>query len=466
MTIFSTSIPPRVAIRPLAMALVASLLVSACGGATGLGAVADVETSSAVADAGSSIVLAEAAAGTLFDSRSVHSIDLTIDEDAYREMLATYTSTAEKEWIEATVAIDGSTYEQVGIRLKGNSSLRGISSDSVPEELPWLIRLDKYVEGQNHEGYEDLVVRSNTTESALNEAVALELLGDAGIATEQAISIGFSVNGSDPVLRLVVEHPDDVWMTANFSADGALYKAESTGDYSYRGEDPEAYDEVFDQEAGEDNTDLAPLIDFLDFTKNVDDDTFAAELGDRLDVESFATYLAMMDLIDNFDDIDGPGNNSYLYYDVATDQFTVVPWDLNLAFGVRNDDGGPGGDLAPGVAPGGRPAGGPAAGGQPNAAQRGAGQPDIGGQPDAAQRGAGQAGAPNQGNILAERFLANPEFNSLYTQALERLESELFASGHVDEVLAEWVSVLETVPELIFESTLQDEASTVRELFS
>lgn len=443
----------RPPVRFLAMALVASLLITACGG-TSTGAATDPAASSAVsnADAGSSIVLAAAAAGTLFDSSSVHSFDLTIDEGAYREMLATYTSTAEKEWIEATVTIDGSTYEQVGIRLKGNSSLRGISTDSVPEELPWLIRLDKYVDGQNHEGYEDLVVRSNTTESALNEAVALELLGDAGIATEQAISIGFSVNGSDPVLRLVVEHPDDVWMTANFSADGALYKAESTGDYSYRGDDPDAYDEVFDQEAGKDNTDLTPLIDFLDFINNADNDTFAAELPDRLDVESFATYLAMMDLVDNFDDIDGPGNNSYLYYDVATEQFTVVPWDLNLAFGVRNEDGGPGGDLAPG----GRPAGGPAAGGQP----------DVGGQPGAAQRGAGQAGAPNQGNILAERFKANAEFNSLYTQALERLESELFASGHVNEVIAAWVSVLETVPELIIESTLQDEALTVRELFS
>ena len=50
----------------------------------------------------------------------------------------------------------------------------------------------------------------------------------------------------------------------------------------------------------------------------------------------------MMDLLDNFDDIDGPGNNSYLWYDAASGQFTVVPWDMNLAFGGRGGIGGRG----------------------------------------------------------------------------------------------------------------------------
>jgi spore coat protein CotH len=89
-------------------------------------------------------------------------------------------------------------------------------------------------------------------------------------------------------------------------------KAESGGDYSYRGDDPAAYEDVFDQEAGEDNADLMPLIEFLEFLNESDDATFAAEIATRLDVDGFATYLAMQTLLDNFDDIDGPGNNSYL----------------------------------------------------------------------------------------------------------------------------------------------------------
>ena len=119
---------------------------------------------------------------------------------------------------------------------------------------------------QRHQGYADLVVRSNRSSTSLNEAVALDALEEAGLASELAVSTSFSVNGSDPVLRLAIEHPDDdAWQDRNFSEPGALYKAESTGDWSYRGDDPEAYTDVFDQEGGKKVADLTPLIDFLQF---------------------------------------------------------------------------------------------------------------------------------------------------------------------------------------------------------
>ena len=277
------------------------------------------------------------ATSALFDSTTVHEIAITFDQAAYDAMIATYLDSGTKEWIEGTVTIDGQVYEQVGLRLKGNSSLRamnsaqgggpsgGLSSDQ-PEKLPWLVSLDKFVTGQNHDGIVEFVVRSNNTATALNEAVALELLELAGLASQDAASTRLSVNGSAQILRLVIENPDDAWMTASFGGSGALYKAESTGNYSYRGDDPAAYDEVFDQEAGAENADLTPLIEFLQFINESDDATFAAEIATKLDVDAFATYLAMQELLDNFDDIDGPGNNSYLYYDVGSAQFTVVPW--------------------------------------------------------------------------------------------------------------------------------------------
>jgi spore coat protein CotH len=154
------------------------------------------------------------------------------------------------------------------------------------------------------------VVRSSSTETALNEAVALDLLEQTGLASEHAVTTRFSVNGGEETLRLVVQNLDGTWDEENFDTDGILYKAEAGGDYSYRGEAPDAYTDVFDQETDADEEDLAPLIEFLEFINDSDDQTFSAELGDHLDVEAFATYLAFEDLIANFDDIDGPGNNS------------------------------------------------------------------------------------------------------------------------------------------------------------
>ena len=429
----------------LTAAVLAAAIVAGC---TSSGAAADtVETVPAETDSTTSQL---GAVGTL-DSSVVHTIDVSFDEAEYGELIEAYRSTGDKEWIEATVTIDGVTYEQAGIRLKGNSSLFSLSSSSEPETLPWLIKLDKYVDGQNHEGLTDLVVRSNNSTTALNEAVALELLELAGLASQDAITVEFSIDGGDPVLRLVIEHPDDVWMAEEFETDGALYKAESTGDYSYRGDDPDAYDEVFDQEAGKDNADLTPLIEFLDFINNSDDATFDAELDQWLDIDSFATYLAMQDLIDNFDDIDGRGNNSYLYYDTDTGQFTVVPWDHNLALGLTpgpSDRAGHAGDIAA-VGPEGTSAQGAVE----------AVPPGPGGERPGGPGGPGV----EQSNVLVERFLANDTWSTLVETRTAELTAELYESGIAEEILDEWSNVVADSG-LVDTVTIESEAAQIRDI--
>ena len=425
----------------------------------------------------------------LFDSSIVHEITVSFSQEDYDAMIQTYKDSGEKDWIAAAVTIDGETYENVGLRLKGNSSIMGLrdgerargpganSSADEPEGLPWLIRLDKNVDGQSHKGIVDLVVRSNTSETALNEAVSLELLEMAGLASQNAIAVRFSVNGSEAVLRLVTELPDDLWMEEHFDEGGALYKAESTGDYSYRGADPGSYDEVFDQEAGKDNADLAPLIDFLDFVNNADDATFNEELSDRLDVDSFATYLAMEELLGNFDDIDGPGNNSYLYYDPAAGMFTIVPWDHNLAFGGMGGGknmqvgGAPPagvGDGFGGQMPGGQTPGGKTPGAQTPGAQQGGAATPQPAQPgdDAIGGGAVIPGGRSKSNILVERFHANPEFEQLYEQKLAELTTQLYDGGAAAGILDEWVTLLRTqASDLVASATVDQEAAKIEAYF-
>ena len=190
----------------------------------------------------------------------------------------------------------------------------------------------------------------------------------------------------------------------------------------------DAYTDVFDQESGDD--DVAPLAAFLKFINESDDATFTAELGDYLDVDSFATYLAFQDLVDNFDDIAGPGNNSYLYYDEETGLMTVVSWDLNLAFGVQNGGGGGGG-------------------------------PQGGGKPPAGGMG-GKGGGPSGGNVLSERFLADPTFSALYDTAKADLTASLFASGLAQSQLDEWTALITAqASDLVSADTIESEAASV-----
>jgi spore coat protein CotH len=290
-------------------------------------------------------------------------------------------------------------------------------------------------------------VRSGSSTTSLNDALALDLNAATKLKSQLAIPTSFSVNGSEPVLRLAVEHPDDdAWQERSFDSPGALYKAESTGDWSYRGDDPDSYAEIFDQEGGKKVADLTPLIEFLQFINESDDQAFAEELPERLDVESFATYLALMELLNNFDDIDGPGNNAYLWWDADSEQFAIVPWDMNLAFGQF----------------GGRMGAGPPGGFAPNQMPEGA-QP-----PGGEGRNAGGGFGPRFGrdNVLVQRFLANAEFHRLYQDQLANLRADLFANDTAETLLDARVEALKSAPGVIDSATVESEASDLRGQFA
>ncbi|CAN7324504.1 CotH kinase family protein [Microbacterium sp. LjRoot45] len=429
---------------------VRSLLIAgvAIGALTGC---AVVSASTPTATSSTAAAASEAdAASSLWDSSSVHDISVDYEQSEYDAAIAEYLDSGEKVWISATVTIDGDTFENVGLKLKGNSSLRSLSASDDAADLPWIIRLDKYVDGQNLDGTTELVVRGNSSQTSLNEALALDLLDASGLAAEQAVAVRFSAGGSEPTLRLVVENPGDEWAERELG-DVLLYKAEAGGDYSYRGDEEAAYTDVFDQEAGED--DLTPLIGFLEWINESDDETFAVELDEHLDVDAFATYLAFQEVVDNFDDIDGPGNNSYLSYDPTTGLMTVVTWDLNLAFGASPTGGG-----------GGRAGGG---GGERPDQPRDAETTDAGstdaagtaGTQDVAVRG---GGGPGGSNILAERFLAVDAFADLYESEITRLRAELIESGEAASLLDAWSEVLSSqASDLVSAATITEEAEAL-----
>jgi spore coat protein CotH len=410
----------------------------------------------------------------LFDERSVHELSIDVDPDDLESMLDAFTARSEKIWVAADVTIDGTLYRQAGIRLKGNSSLFGLGGgvgevglggpaggeielvcdNAEPSSTSPTGSDTEFVADQQHQGRREFVVRSNNTTTALNEAVALDLLGAAGLATQQAALVALTVNDSEPMLRLVIESPDDGWADANLG-EGALFKADASGNYTYRGDDPDDYSDAWDQDArpaGAVDDDYGPLIEFLDFVNNATDAEFAAGLVDRLDVEAFARYLAIEDLLGNFDDIAGPGNNSYLYFD-AEGVATVVAWDHNLAFTglptMPGASGGPGSSNSFPPLPGGC------------TFPDGFDPADL---PTPPSGGGGLGAIGMGGNVLVERFNKVPEFEEMYDTALAELTTKLFVSGDAGAMLDTWTDIA-AASGLVDEDIVSAEATRVRDSF-
>ena len=406
------------------------------------------------------------------DPDSLHSVEITVDQSAYQEMITAYTSNQTKNWIEATVTVDGVAHEKAGLKLKGNSSLQGISADSEPQKLPWLVRFDKFVDGANHDGMTRMVIRASSSTSALNEAVALDLLAKTGLASEKAAHISLSVNGSDPVLRLTCQDLDESWVAQNFDVAGLLYKAESTGDYTYRGTDESAYKDVFDQETGKAN--LTPLIEFLQFINESSDADFQSGLAQRVDVDKMVTYLAFEDVIDNFDDITGPGNNSFLWWAEQANQMTVVAWDHNCAFGLKPGAGqqGQGGGQPPGGGGQGQPPSGgqqpgggqpPGDGGAPSNGQAPTGQPPGG----AGGQQPGGGGSQTKANALVDRFNSLMDGETKVSAERDRLKQELYTSGVAQTILDARAKVLtDQAGSLIEQSAVEADKQTIAAYFT
>ena len=444
--------------------------------AVGLGAVGAVILSGCGSFGETSAGVSSGKAGKVtdgyLDPDSLHSVEITVDQSAYQEMITAYTSNQTKNWIEATVTVDGVAHEKAGLKLKGNSSLQGISADSEPQKLPWLVRFDKFVDGANHDGMTRMVIRASSSTSALNEAVALDLLAKTGLASEKAAHISLSVNGSDPVLRLTCQDLDESWVAQNFDVAGLLYKAESTGDYTYRGTDESAYKDVFDQETGKAN--LTPLIEFLQFINESSDADFQSGLAQRVDVDKMVTYLAFEDVIDNFDDITGPGNNSFLWWAEQANQMTVVAWDHNCAFGLKPGAGqqGQGGGQPPGGGGQGQPPGGgqqpgggqpPGDGGASSNGQAPTGQPPGG----AGGQQPGGGGSQTKANALVDRFNSLMDGETKVSAERDRLKQELYTSGVAQTILDARAKVLtDQAGSLIEQSAVEADKQTIAAYFT
>ncbi|MGH2272540.1 CotH kinase family protein [Anaerohalosphaeraceae bacterium U12dextr] len=85
------------------------------------------------------------------------------------------------------------------------------------------------------------------------------------------------------------------------------------------------------------------LLHFLEVLNNTPDDSFPAEIEKVLNVDQVLRYLAVSSMLVHLDNYTGMGHNYYLYE--TNGYFTIIPWDLNMAFGTFRM-GAPQGDIA------------------------------------------------------------------------------------------------------------------------
>lgn len=288
---------------------------------------------------------------TVFGDGALHRIDLEISADNWAAMQADLseilggggpgmgaTLTETPVWSEATLTFDGAEWNHVGIRYKGNSSLQSASRRG--GKFPFKLDFDEWeetypaVDNQRFFGFKQLNLSSNFNDSSfMREKVASDLFLAFGVpAAQTAFCELYLDRGAGPefmgVYTLVEEIDDTAYETLFVSDEGNLYKPDGDAASFALGTYDEAEMDLKTNEEEADYSDVRALYDVLhDAQRTEDEAAWTAALEEVFDVDGFLRYLAVNQVIQNWDTYGQMTHNYFLYQDEGTLHW--IAWDNN-----------------------------------------------------------------------------------------------------------------------------------------
>ena len=267
----------------------------------------------------------------LFDGSRVHRVDIQVED--WEAFLA---SAPEEEYIPATVEIDGEAFRQVGLRAKGNNSLR-LTAEYGLSRYSLKLEFDHYTDGSYH-GLDKLSLDASFQDNSyLKTWLAFDIMEFLGVPTPLRSFVWVTVNGQPWGLFLAVEEPEEAFARRNFGANhGQLYKpdyrslAEENADVHlrYTTDEPEDYPGIFENAKLDPSpADRQRLVDSLKILNSGED------LETAVDVEQVLRYFVGQVFVMNWDSYLGHTGHNYLLYE-EEGKLSMLPWDYNLAFGT------------------------------------------------------------------------------------------------------------------------------------
>ena len=262
---------------------------------------------------------------------SVREVRITFYDANWDHLLDSFYVLGDNDRILADLIIDGHSYDSVGVRYKGFSS---VSVNRIKN--PFNIKLDYIIEDQDHQGIEKLKL-SNVIQdpSFIREVLSYEVCRKY-MPTSKANYANVYINDTLWGLYTNVEAVNKDFLIDHFDSKyNAFFKcnpenlniqiaAENSNLSNTHGADSTDYYPYYSIKSDYGWRDLYNLIDTLN--------NFSDSLSHVLNVDRTLWMHALNYTMINFDSYIGYSQNYYLYRDQAN-QFNPIIWDLNMSFG-------------------------------------------------------------------------------------------------------------------------------------
>lgn len=275
----------------------------------------------------------DAALDQFFSLAQVHTIAFSVSSagmDQLRE--------APREYVPATVDIDGSGPMQVGLRLKGKAgSFISIDGEGPswgegfgkPGKSAFIVDFNRTVSGQDYLGLKKLTLNNLVQDpTGIHEYLGYALFRACGVPASR---VGYAVvrlNGTDKGLYALIETPDnDVFLERWYGTDrGNLYEGEYGTDLN-RGQVA-----FFDQDNGDDETkrDLMELVAALDAVS--DEEAILDALETHFDFRAYLMFSVAESFLGHWDGYIWSANNYAIHHHPDDDVWTFQPWGIDQLF--------------------------------------------------------------------------------------------------------------------------------------
>ncbi len=244
----------------------------------------------------------------------------------------------EFDYVHAALDFAGQSMADVAVRYKGNGTFM-MSRGSLKRSLK--IDLHRFTKDAQLAGVTTLNLHSNVTDGSwMNEVLSHRLYRDAKVPAPRTayakvyITVAGQYDRKYFGLYSLVEDLDSRFLQEHYpTKGGALFKPVTRKLFEDLGADWEAYKQPYDAKNKLTVLQKNRVIEFGKLVSHANDAEFAARLGEFLNLDEFARYMATTVWLSTLDSLLGMGQNFYVYLNAKTNKFEFLPWDLDHSFG-------------------------------------------------------------------------------------------------------------------------------------
>lgn len=267
----------------------------------------------------------------IFNSATIHDVYLQFSQQNYWDTLVTNHDS--DVYTRCNVTFDGITVNDVGVKLKGNSSY---NNNSTKKSMK--IDFNEYVAGQDIDGLKKLNLNNGFKDPTfMREKLMLDFLQEHNLPGPRCTYARVYLNNTYWGLYTLVEDINDKFCTQRFgNNDGNRFKGDPAGDLKWYGSSQSAYYNRYELDNNDSLNDWSDLVHLVDVINNTPAAQFEDSLETVLQTWDFVYQWAADILFVNLDSYPGSGHNYFIYHNESSGLWQWIQWDVNEAFGNFN----------------------------------------------------------------------------------------------------------------------------------